>query len=136
MSQSTTYQIIHRLDEMRTYLERGQSLNCTDIAAKFGTSTKTAQRYVGLLRDHYRMQITYDASMRVFSLAAPAVAPATDLERLVDVLRQRDRLKVGCDYAVTRKYGESHLLCREVFLKTILERAAECGIVFSTVAGY
>jgi hypothetical protein len=61
-----TYIIIQRIDWIRLRLENGGSLNCTDVAAQFDVSTKTAQRYFNLLRKHYRLPVIYDASKRTF----------------------------------------------------------------------
>lgn len=53
-----------------------------------------------------------------------------------DHLRESFRLKDGIDYAIIQKYGETHLMCSQVFLTTILEQAEECGVTFHTIHTY
>jgi len=57
----------------------------------------------------------------------------SDMGLLVANLREEHRLKLGCDYAVVRKYGFNRLLCADVFQRTILETADKFGIRFHTV---
>jgi hypothetical protein len=55
---------------------------------------------------------------------------------LIFELRDQCRLKLNCDYAITLKYGEYHLLTNEVFKETICEYAEMIGIEFSTIHIY
>ena len=61
MAKNDTYHIIRRMDWITEALEHG--INCTDIAAKFDISTKTAQRDINFLRR--KMTIEYDAKNRI-----------------------------------------------------------------------
>jgi hypothetical protein len=57
-------------------------------------------------------------------------------EYLKSLLREEHRIKHGCDYALTVKYGEVHLLCQEVWLDTIQEVAGSLNITFTTIHTY
>lgn len=61
---SKTRRVIRRLEWITQALESG--INCTDIAAKFDVSPKTAQRDINFLRETVR--IGYDAKTRKFYL--------------------------------------------------------------------
>jgi predicted DNA-binding transcriptional regulator YafY len=59
-----TYHIIRRLDWIRANLKRG--INCTDIAAEWDCSTKTASRDIRFLRAYYGLKIEYDEKRKCF----------------------------------------------------------------------
>ena len=61
MDKPAPYHIVTRIEWITEALEHG--INCTDIAAKFGISTKTAQRDINFLRR--KMIIEYDATNRI-----------------------------------------------------------------------
>ena len=48
----------------------------------------------------------------------------------------QNRFKLACDYAVTSKYGQLHLLCAKVFAEILLCRAQWFGLDFTTVHTY
>lgn len=48
-------------------------------------------------------------------------------------LREDDRIKLGVDYAVARKYGELHVYCNAVYQATIAERAVEFGVTITSI---
>ena len=124
MSQSTMYQIILRLDLLREHLERGGSINCTDIAARFDVSTR-------LLNDTSTccgaaticLCGTIGAWGCFHSIWRRSLAATADpFQLLVDRLKQEDRIKVGCDYALARKHQKTQLLCQSMYrLATIAE---------------
>ncbi len=60
------YNIIRRLDWIRENMDRG--INCTDIAAEWDCSPKTASRDIGFLRSHYGLRIEYDQSKKYYFL--------------------------------------------------------------------
>jgi len=64
-----TYHIIRRLDWIRAAIESG--INCTDIAAHWDISKKTAQRDIDFLREYYKMNIGYNTKTRKFYQEAP-----------------------------------------------------------------
>lgn len=57
-------------------------------------------------------------------------------DKLAEVLREKWRLKINLDYAITVNHQEAHLLCHRVFLDTITEVTKERGITFTTVHLY
>ena len=57
------------------------------------------------------------------------------MNKLNELLREQ-RLKVNCDYAITYKYNEYHLLCHEVFEERIKEVAKTLDIEFKTIHTY
>jgi hypothetical protein len=59
-----TYHIIRRLEWIKSALESG--INCTDIAAEWGVSTKTAQSDINFLRSFYGLKIMYDQKRKHF----------------------------------------------------------------------
>jgi len=61
-----TYNIIRRLDWIRTNLDSG--INCTGIAAHWDVSIKTAQRDIKFLRSYYGLRIEYDQQQKYFTL--------------------------------------------------------------------
>ena len=48
-------------------------------------------------------------------------------------LREDDRIKLGVDYAVARKYGELHVYCNAVFREAIVEKAAVFGLDVTSI---
>lgn len=46
------------------------------------------------------------------------------------------RIKKNTDYAIVTKYGQTHLLCADVFLPTIQEEAIKHGVTFTTIHTY
>ena len=65
---TSQYDIFKRVSDLKTRFEKGQSLNCTDIAAAYNVSTKTANRYLDLLRNHFQLKLIYNPSSKNFSL--------------------------------------------------------------------
>lgn len=59
-----TYAIVIRLETIKARLLAGGALSCTDIAAQFDISLKTAQRDINFLRSFYHLDIRYDAKLR------------------------------------------------------------------------
>lgn len=66
---------------------------------------------------------------------APSVR-VTPLEAMAQELRQEWRIKLGCDYSITHKYGETRLLASSAFLETIQEIAEKHGVKFTAVFTY
>ncbi len=52
----------------------------------------------------------------------------TPTEKLKLHLREERHLKHGCDYALLHKYGETHILCHEVYEEAIREAARGFGV--------
>ena len=59
----------------------------------------------------------------------------TSLETLKRSLANQ-RIKYGCDYAITHKYEEYHLLCHAVWTDTIKKIAQSLGISFNSTSTY
>jgi hypothetical protein len=53
----------------------------------------------------------------------------TPLEAMDAELREL-RVKKGVDYAYTHKYGQTRLMCCDVFMKTVTEVAEKHGVWF------
>jgi len=51
------------------------------------------------------------------------------IEELKHLLRDERRVKYGVDYAITHKYGKTHVMCNEVWRKSIEEVAAKLQLV-------
>ena len=59
----------------------------------------------------------------------------TGLEALKRGLASQ-RIKHGCDYAITHKYDEYHLVCHAVWTDTIKNMAFQLGIIFNSINTY
>ena len=67
-------------------------------------------------------------------------SPSSDLEcemdEFVNELREEYRLKLNIDYAMTKKYGELHILCAKVYEETIREMSDKLGIKITSLHTY
>jgi hypothetical protein len=61
-----TYHIVRRLDWIKSNLDAG--INCTDIAARWDCSIKTAARDIKFLRNYYGLRIEYNESKKTFNV--------------------------------------------------------------------
>jgi hypothetical protein len=61
-----TYHVIRRLEWIKNNLHRG--INCTDIAAEWDTTIKTAQRDIRFLRQFFGLQIGYDEHYKCYTI--------------------------------------------------------------------
>lgn len=58
------------------------------------------------------------------------------LEKLVEVLRDNHRIKIGIDYAYTIKYNELHIVCDKYYIRCIQDEADNCGVTIKNIFGY
>ncbi len=58
------------------------------------------------------------------------------MEEFVNELREEYRLKLNIDYAMTRKYGELHILCNKVYEESIREVSEKLGIKITSLHTY
>jgi hypothetical protein len=63
-------------------------------------------------------------------------AVAVQLEKMKTWLREERRLKPGCDYAITHKYGRTHALCHELWVDTIRKAAEKFHINLESIQTY
>jgi len=55
------------------------------------------------------------------------------IENMQHELRHEWRIKRNVDYAVMHGYGETYLMCKEVYLDTVLEVAQKFNVQFNSV---
>ena len=58
------------------------------------------------------------------------------MENFINELRDEFRLKLNVDYAMTRKYGELHILCAKAFAGNIKEVAEKRSIKIDSLHTY
>lgn len=66
MPKKDTYHVIRRLEWIKNNLHRG--INCTDIAAQWDTTIKTAQRDIRFLRQFFGLRIGYDSHYKCYTI--------------------------------------------------------------------
>jgi len=75
---------IERYNWIRSTLQSGAPLNCTEIAERLGCSIKTAQRYITRLR-HDGYTLRYDSGLRGYVIDEPSYHE--DLQAMYRLLR-------------------------------------------------
>lgn len=54
------------------------------------------------------------------------------MDKLIQVLAD-DRIKLGTDYAIVRKYNEVRIVCHRVYVANICEAAEKCGVQIAQI---
>jgi len=54
------------------------------------------------------------------------------IDKMIDFLRDENRIKINVDYSIASKYGEIHIMCCEAYAKNIEEAASLFGIVITS----